>query len=127
MPSCPSKLCGKENPEGNNYCQYCGIDLKLDEDEIHGRDMFYSIFMEYAKEQNDPEFKGILEMKRGSFDYIIEKNVGRLFLTMAKLIVREKETIDETKKEKIETDLEKEKLKALQEISKSLKKITIKK
>jgi len=121
MTICPSKFCGKENPADSNYCTHCGIDLRMDKDEILGRDMIYTIFMDYLKERNDPEFAGILNMKRGQFDSIIEGMTGRLFIIMEKWIMRGTEVSSKQKIEKIERNIEEEKLKVLREISKSLK------
>jgi len=95
--------------------------LRMDKDEILGRDMIYTIFMDYLKERNDPKFAGILNMKRGQFDSIIESMTGRLFIIMEKWIMKGTEVSSSKKIEKIERNIEEEKLKILKEISKSLK------
>lgn len=118
MPKCPSEFCGKDNPEGSVYCGECGIDLKMDRDEVQGRDLFYSMMIEFAKE--NPKFKDLLDINRGTFYRIMEGSSGRIFLMMAKIIAQQK--VDDSKPKKDEAlEIEKEKLKVLKEIKDALK------
>jgi hypothetical protein len=126
---CPSTLCNHENPDSNNYCEKCGIDLSQDEQEVKGRDILFGVFKSLGSETTilkEEEKKLFEQLDRKMFDHIIEKNVGKIFLITRGAISENIKELEELKqkqsKEINHLELEKEKLKTLKEISKNLNK-----
>jgi hypothetical protein len=106
------------NEEGSNYCGGCRLDLSLSTDEIKARDIIFETIQQFLKE--NPKY-GIKELDRVSFDYAIEKNVGKFFMAALKAGLDKKEKVSEPVKEESMIEIEKEKLKILKEIKEAIK------
>ena len=131
---CPSTLCNHENPDSNNYCEKCGIDLSQDKQEVKGRDILFGIFKSLGSETKilkEEERKLFEQLDRKMFDHIIEKLVGSIFMLTRDAFSENTKKLEELKqkqsKEINHLELEKEKLNVLKEISKNLKELNRKK
>lgn len=126
---CPSTLCNHENPDSNNCCEKCGLDLNQDELEVKGRDILFEVFKSVGSETKilkEEERKLFEQLDRKMFDHIIEKNVGKVFMITRGAFSQNVKELEELKqkqsKEINHLELEKEKLNVLREISKNLNK-----
>jgi len=122
---CPSELCKHENPDKNNYCEKCGIDLSQDKMEVKGRDELFRLFksIDPPKTFTEEQKKMFEILSRKDFDWAIEKNVGKIYMMLINAYADNLKKINELEsnaKEAKITDLEKEKLEVLKEISKNL-------
>jgi hypothetical protein len=128
---CPSELCKHENPDKNNYCEKCGIDLSQDRMEVQGRDDLFRLFKstEPPKTFTEEEKKMFESLSRRDFDLAIEKHVGKIYMLLINAFVGKMREDDKPKgrKEQEAIDIEMEKLKVLREISNNLKKLNSKK
>jgi hypothetical protein len=131
---CPSDLCKHENPDSNNYCEKCGIDLNMDKKEVKGRDILFETFKSLGSETKiltEEERELFKNLDRKMFDHIIEKMVGSIFMITKDLysedIKKLKELEQKQSKETNSFEIEEEKLNVLKEISNNLKKLSKKK
>ena len=70
---CPSHFCNHENPDGANYCEECGLDLKMSEQQILAWDGLYASFMTMQKEFNDKGLKK-MNMSLKEFRSMVERH-----------------------------------------------------
>jgi len=129
---CPSELCKQENPDKNNYCEKCGINLSQDKTEVKGRDELFRLFksIDPPKTFTEEQKKMFENLSRKDFDWAIEKNVDKIYMLLINAYadnLKEINKLESNAKEAKVTDIEKEKLKVLKEISKNLKELNRKK
>jgi len=128
---CPSDLCKQENPDKNNYCEKCGIDLSMDKMEVQGRDDLFRLFksIESPKTFTEEQKKMFEELSKKDFYWAIEKHVGKIYMLLINACAEKIKESDKVKDEKKSesTYIEKEKLNVLKEISKNLKQLSRKK
>lgn len=122
---CPSTLCNHENPDSNNFCEKCDIDLSMDKMEVQGRDDLFRLFksIESPKTFTEEQKKMFEELSRKDFYCAIEKHVGKIYMLLINACAEKMKETDKIKDEKESetTGIEKEKLEVLKEISKNLK------
>ena len=114
---CPSKLCNQENPDGNIYCNKCGLELKQNKMEAEGRDELFKLFKEVGapKSFTEEQKKLFEEMTRKDFDRAIERHVGMIYVLLMRAFANNMKEIKALKSESKDAkpDIEEEKLKVL--------------